>query len=337
MNKYCDALIEQIGFFGKNEKRAVDTVYLGGGTPSLLGPNNINRVLLAVKAAFNLQNPEITLEANPADNLYDTFLSAKESGVNRISLGVQTAIDKELKALNRRHENAHVIKAVDDARKVGINNISLDLMLGIPHQTKQSLNTTLKFLTDLEPNHISAYILKVEENTPLAKTGYKTDDNLCTDLYLHASQFLTNADFEHYEVSNFAKDGYKSKHNLRYWNLDDYIGIGPSAHSFYNGKRFFCEPNLKAFLNNVTYTPDGEGGGADEYIMLKLRTNSGINFNTLKTGYNIDIAPVLNLFKKLEEQNLGILTEQGFKLTTRGFLVSNSIIAQVLSLMERYL
>ncbi len=335
MNEYCDALIEQIGFFGKNEKRAVDTVYLGGGTPSLLGPSNLSRLCLAVKAAFNLQNPEITLEANPADNLYDTFLSAKESGVNRISLGVQTAIDKELKALNRRHENAHVIKAVDDAKKAGINNISLDLMLGIPYQTKQSLNTTLKILTGLAPNHISAYILKVEENTPLAKTGYKTDDNICADLYLHASRFLTNAGFEHYEVSNFAKTGYKSKHNLRYWNLEDYIGIGPSAHSFYNGKRFWCEPNLKAFLNNPTYMPDGEGGGADEYIMLKLRTNNGINFNDLKTKYNIDIAPALNLFDKLQEEKLGILTEQDFKLTTKGFLVSNSIIAQVLSLLER--
>ena len=331
MNDYCDALIEQIGFFGKDEKRAVDTVYLGGGTPSLLGPDNLRRLCLAVRAAFNLCDPEITLEANPADNLLDTFLAASTSGVNRISLGVQSAVEQELKVLNRRHTNSDVIKAVDDARKAGIDNISLDLMLGIPHQTRQSLNTTLKFLTDLEPKHISAYILKVEDSTPLAKMGYTVaDDSLCADLYLDASKTLTNAGFEHYEVSNFAKAGYKSRHNLRYWNLSEYIGIGPSAHSFYKGKRFYCEPDLKAFLNNPAYTPDGEGGKADEYIMLNLRTNKGIDFNALKLEYNIDITPALELFKKLEKNKLGVLSEHNFKLTAEGFLVSNSIIADVL-------
>ena len=338
MDEFCDAVIKQIGFFGKDEERAVDTVYLGGGTPSLLGPNRLSRILNAVRAAFNLRNPEITLEANPADNLYEIFLAAKNAGVNRISFGVQSAIETELKALGRRHTNNQVQKAVQDAKNAGINNISLDLMIGIPYQTKSSLKESIKFLTSLNPNHISAYILKVEDGTPIAKSGYTfADDDFSSALYLDAVNLLDKAGFKQYEISNFAKDGNFSRHNLRYWQLKDYIGVGPSAHSFYKGKRFFCKPNLSEFLNNPTYLPDGDGGGIEEYVMLMLRTVEGINFNTLKTTYGVKTNSLLPLLKKLSLAGLGILNDADFHLTPKGFLLSNSIITQVLSALEENL
>ncbi len=333
--QYTDRLCEHLKTAGQILARRADTLYFGGGTPSLLGGKRIARLVSAAKSAFGLENAEITVESNPADDLKSEFEIMAESGVNRFSLGVQSAIESELKILSRRHTNADVLQTVGDARAAGINNISLDLMLGIPKQTTESLKRSVDFVAQMLPNHISCYILKTEPNTPFGRKNPEQlglpDDDTVADMYLYMSSLLKEYGFEHYEISNFAKPGFRSRHNSGYWKCREYLGLGPASHSFVNGKRFFFERDTEKYLTSPTFINDGDGGDFEEYCMLNLRLSDGIDIELLKEKF--DEQPLLRLLKKAEKLSSTetVETSDGkVKLTEKGFLVSNAVISELL-------
>lgn len=326
---YAKALIREIKQWGDSLSRPIDTVYFGGGTPSLLA-EFLPDIMTAVKSSFTLcENAEITMEMNPADNSEQILNFALKSGVNRLSIGAQSGDDTELKVLGRRHTAKQTVETVELARELGFENISLDIMLALPNSNEKTLEKSLDFITDLKPEHISAYILKVEENTPFNKV-YDTlnlpDEDGAADQYLQMCEYLKNAGYGHYEISNFAKTGKESRHNLKYWKLEDYLGIGPSAHSFLEGKRFYYNRNLNEFIKGTSPLPDGEGGSEEERVMLALRLAEG-----LKIDFTPTLAKKCDLLSKCGLLNM----KDGFiSLTDKGMLLSNSIITEILECMK---
>ncbi len=322
--EYKDAVIRNIGFY---QNLSFDTVYFGGGTPILLW-REICEILDSIGDRIT-NNAEITVEANPCCTDFDTLCSLKQSGVNRISFGLQSGDDKELKALGRLHSSKEGADAVLLAHKAGIDNISADIMLGIPFQTEKSLKGTLSYMTQLPLKHISAYMLKVEPGTPFAKKSVQpADEELITELYVKTADFLNENGFNQYEISNFSKIGQESQHNLKYWRCEEYIGIGPSAHSYYNNKRFSVDRNLLEFIKSPvqkTIITDENVGGYDEWAMLKLRLSEGIDFKTAQIRYNISKKQILDRCRLIPKEYIEI-SDFGIRLTTKGFLVSNAII-----------
>lgn len=334
-DRYTDTLCEHLRLAGQQLNRPADTLYIGGGTPSLLGGERIARLVTCAKENFGLNNAEITVECNPKEHLAEDFRLMASSGVNRLSLGVQSAVENELKALSRRHTNSDVIRSVNDAKNAGINNISLDLMLGIPHQTFESLKQSLDFLLSLEPTHISAYMLKIEPDTPFGQADVATlnlpDEDKTAEMYLYVSDYLKQNGFEHYEISNFANPNYRSRHNTKYWLCQEYLGLGPAAYSYLNGKRFSFSRDTEQYLTSPKVTYDGEGGDFEEYVMLRLRLSDGIDLNELEKHYGKQKADFL--FKKGENlKNSGLinLSDNHLCLTVNGFLVSNAVIGKLL-------
>lgn len=332
LDNYSEALIREINQWGGNINRPIDTIYLGGGTPSLLA-RRLPQVITAVKTVFEVsENAEITLEMNPGGNTECILEYAKKAGVNRLSIGAQSGDDSELSILGRKHTVSDTVKAMKLARKLGFNNISLDIMLGLPNSNGKTLQKSLDFITGLEPEHISAYILKIEPNTVFYKkqdTLSLPEDDLSADQYLQMCEYLKAKGYSHYEISNFSKSGYESRHNLKYWNLQDYLGIGPAAHSCLEGKRFYYPRDIKAFINGNSPLPDGESGSAEEYIMLSLRTHTGTNFSELKRR---DISLSQKFYKKCElfqKNGLLVITPDSIHLTDKGMLLSNSIITEL--------
>ncbi len=330
---YVGALERSIGELGGI---AVDTVYFGGGTPSVLGGERLSRVLDAVKKSLEVDsNAEITVEINPGDAEYDLLGELKNAGFNRISMGVQSGVDSELRVLGRRHDTAQAARAVALAREVGFGNISLDLMLAIPQQTKESLARSIDFLCGLHPEHISAYILKIEEGTPFAEIQESLnlpDDDGQAELYLEAVSLLGQRGYAQYEISNFSLPGRESRHNLKYWHCEEYIGVGASAHSFYNGRRYYYPRDIMRFINAPERIDDGEGGSAEEYAMLALRLTEGLTAQGWQKRFGEEL-PQLFLHKAKRYGNAGLLCcdESGIRLTPEGFLVSNGIIADLIS------
>ncbi|MDR1001843.1 MAG: radical SAM family heme chaperone HemW [Oscillospiraceae bacterium] len=333
---YTSALLREISRY-KGRGIAADTVYFGGGTPPLLGAENIVRIIGGISDAFNISDDaEITLEANPSFSLCELFKAVSFTQtphcVNRISLGMQSANEHELRFLGRRHSNSQVSDAVLAAREAGIENISLDLMLALPRQTEEELAASVRFAHSLAPSHISAYILKVEDNTPFGHAGIvlPEDDSVC-GLYTSAVRLLGEMGYAQYEISNFSKRGMESRHNLKYWNAEEYIGFGPSAHSFFEGKRFFYPRDTESFISSPQAIFDGDGGGEEEYIMLRLRLTEGLVFSDYRDRFGEDVpADYLKRAGELSSRGLLSIDSRAIRLTTEGFLVSNSIIGYIL-------
>ncbi|MBQ8503216.1 MAG: radical SAM family heme chaperone HemW [Clostridia bacterium] len=312
----------------------VDTIYFGGGTPSFFGGERIREVISHIRNNYRLKNAEITVECNPSSVDEKLVKSLKNAGVNRISMGMQSAVTKERKALGRVSDGEKVKECVELFKKHGIDNISLDLMLGVPYQTPESLDKSINFLLSCDIKHISAYMLKLEEDTAFydmqENLSLPDEDTVC-DLYLQTVERLRDEGFLQYEVSNFAKEGYESRHNLKYWHCEEYLGIGPSAHSFLNGRRFYFPRDFESFINSPTPVPDGDGGNEEEYIMLALRLNEGLQNKEFKSRFKKDISR--NVFKKAEifaNQGLLTLSEESIALNEKGFLLSNTIISELL-------
>ena len=311
----------------------IDTVYFGGGTPSVFGGERISQVLSHIKDSYSLTfDAEITVECNPSSVSEEFFLKIKNAGVNRISMGMQSAVDKERLSLGRLSDSNQVKKAVTMARKAGIDNISLDIMLGVPGQSIESLDESIDFLLSLDIPHISAYMLKVEEGTPFDKMGDSLvlpDEDTVSEMYLHTSKRLSLSGYKHYEISNFAKDGKESRHNTRYWLGSDYVGIGPSAHSFFRGERFYYDRDFCSFISGAKPISDGFGGDKDEYIMLRLRLSDGLNFEEYENKYKEKIdAEVISKMEKYQKAGLLHIDDKGIRLTPEGFLLSNVIIGE---------
>lgn len=329
LDVYLSALKGEIKKWGGKINRPIDTVYIGGGTPSLLG-NNIIDLANCIKQNFTLcKNVEFTVEINPASS--DRFLSfAKAAGVNRISIGVQSGSDEMLKILGRTHTKQMAVDTVNMAKKLGFDNISVDLMIALPHSNIKTLEKDIDFMLSLSPQHISAYILKIEPNTVFSKKydglNLPNDDNVA-EQYLYMCDRLQNSGYNHYEISNFAVDNRLSRHNVKYWILDDYLGIGPAAHSCLDGKRFYYPRDLNGFIKQPNIIFDGNAGSKYEELMLGIRMSQGI-----------DLSKVYKEIPKIIKEKITQFEKAGYinvnwpcvSLTNSGMLVSNSIITELL-------
>ncbi len=322
--KYTDAIIRDINNLPKDIY--ADTIYFGGGTPSLLPFNMLNKILETLFHNCHIINPEVTLEVNPCTVTKEKLFQYINIGINRLSLGIQSVHDDELKLLGRIHTWKKAKEIIKSAQIIGFNNISCDVMIGLPKQNIDKIKTTLNQIAELSVQHISAYILKIEENTPFNTQDIINtlpDDDYVSDLYLFMVKELKKLGYTQYEISNFSKIGFESQHNLKYWKCHDYIGLGPSAHSCFNGKRFRISSNLNKYLNSTEkIITDKNPYNDDEKIMLGLRLTEGININ------NFPNKKALFLKKAELFQKMGLINiENNFiKLTPEGFLVSNSII-----------
>lgn len=330
---YVDTVCKRI-----NEAGGVyDTVYFGGGTPSLIGSDNIAKIMSHINRTPDC---EVTLECNPSDtgavNSAFNFEVAAKSGVNRISMGLQSADDSERKSLGRRGGCDDVERAIQRAKSAEIENISLDLMLGVPNQTAESLKKSIEFCKNSGAKHVSAYMLKIEENTPFYRIKdsliLPDEDETC-DLYLLAVEELKKAGFEQYEISNFSVKGFESRHNIKYWRCEEYLGIGAAAHSFVGGKRFYYERSIEKFISGIPPIDDGEGGDKEEYIMLALRLSEGLIFKNYQKRFCKPVSESLIIkAKELEKHGLVKVTDYNIALTVNGFLVSNSVICALVDL-----
>lgn len=334
VDKYATATCAALKKYSQEMGLAFDTIYFGGGTPSLLGNENIEKILQTVRENFSFWAKEVTLEVNPTTASTLDFERLLDAGVNRLSIGVQSAVDEELKQLGRRHTVRDAERTIKMAQEAGFENISVDLMIAVPSQTKRSLQKSIDFCVAQDIQHVSAYLLKIEANTPFyecqAQLALKDDDEQA-ELYLYLVDELEKYGFKQYEISNFAREGYQGQHNLKYWNAEEYLGIGPSAHSFVNGKRFFYPRSLKGFLsgkNEIIY--DGVGGGVEEYLMLKLRLREGVNNNAFKERFGFDIPSVyFERAKTYQKYGLTEVDKETIRFTSQGFLLSNSLISRL--------
>ena len=310
-----------------------DTLYFGGGTPSLLGASRLVAIKEAAFSRFSLDNrSEVTLEANPGAVDFAMLESLSNGGFNRIAFGVQSLNDNVLKVLGRIHSAKQAADSILAAREAGFKQISADLMLAVPTQTIEDISASIAALAALSVEHISAYLLKVEPKTAFGSAQIDVDDDFAADCYLAAAEQLSKNGFLQYEISNFAKDSrFQSRHNLKYWNCEPYLGIGPAAHSFIDGRRFYFERDLAAFCSAPTpwelRRDDGEGGGEDERIMLGLRLNSGIDLSCFSPKTQ---ERVLSRIPPLEKAGLVNNREGVVSLTVLGALVSNSVISRLL-------
>lgn len=334
MDTYTQALLRSMAEWAGASQRRADTLYFGGGTPSLLGGGRIAALIAGARSHFGLANAEITVECNPSDAGGRLFEQLAQAGVNRVSLGLQSAEDAERRALGRRAGVQETEACIRLARAAGIENLSLDLMIGVPGQTAESLRRSIEFCAQAGARHISAYLLKIEEGTAFGRqrdTLALPDEDTVCDFYEQAADLLAQAGFQQYEISNFAQPGFESHHNLKYWNALEYLGLGASAHSFLGGNRFFYPRDLAAFLHGDAPVPDGEGGGFEEYAMLRLRLTEGLLESLVRRRYGHGIPPAMReAASPLEACGLVRQDEAGVRLTRKGFLLSNTVIAHLL-------
>lgn len=334
---YEEKLAETILSF-KEDKISADTVFFGGGTPSLMSREGAEKVFSALRTAFNITpDAEITLEANPSrlEDFAECLSHFKALGVNRLSLGVQSLDSRELEALGRRHTPSDAEKAVDIARKTGFDNISLDLMVRIPHQTEDSLGKTLEKALALSPDHLSLYTLSIEEKTVFG-ARYKKGDSLALadedteeKMWETVCDILSQNGFRHYEISNFAKPQKESRHNLKYWKCEEYLGFGAAAHSYYKGERFSYPKSIDAFIENPLRRDSSEKISQKmrslEYVMLSSRLDTGIDLDKI-----CPTEEFFSLAEALERGGLAKLSPSSLTLTERGWRVSNTVIEKIL-------
>jgi len=349
--RYIDTLILHMEDYSPGAKSyTVDTVFIGGGTPSTVPLPNMLDLIDGIYDNFEISNDvEFTMEINPASADLATLKRLRKAGVNRISFGMQSSCDNELKALSRIHNFQDFENSYDMARRAGFANINVDVMFGIPEQTKKSLSTTLERLCALEPEHISLYGLKIEENTPFAQIKDSLrlpDEDDEFQMYMESVKYLEEQGYKQYEISNFARNGNKCSHNLKYWNCEDYLGLGPAAHSYYNNTRFSFKNDVEMYveaLENVEqefditdeYYEISASERVGEYIMLRMRLNEGINTDKFHELFGLD-------FEKLYGDFLAHYMKNGFihkklknyAFTVNGMYVSNYILAEMLDFNE---
>ena len=338
-DSYVDALCKEILSYKTSPKRQIDTVYFGGGTPSLLSSSQAQRIIGSIREVFDISdNAEITLEANPGTLTREKTVAYKSLGFNRVSMGLQSIHENEMKKLGRIHNYQDFISSFKLLREAGFDNINVDLMYGIPYQTKDSFRETLRAVTELSPEHISAYGLILEEGTPLylerEALPLPTIDEEC-DMYDLACAFLREAGYEHYEISNYAKAGKRSRHNMIYWNLKDYIGVGAAAHSYLDGARYYNSDNVEEYINSVT---DGNHARHREeidlpfeYVMLKLRLSDGFLLSDYEEKFGVSFMNGKEgIIDKFDKSGLLTFKDGRIRLTERGFYLSNSILIEIL-------
>ena len=325
---YLYSLLKEIDYYYQNEP--LDTIYFGGGTPSLMEISELNKLL----NKFNLtKNTEITIEVNP-DSIDEKYLiGLKDIGFNRLSIGSQSFDDKLLKQIGRRHNSNQIFHTIELAKKAGFENISVDLIYGLPNQTLEMFKKDLDIINSLSIQHVSLYGLKIDEGCYFYKNYPQNlpDDDIQADMYLTAIEKLK--DFEHYEISNFAKRGFKSKHNLNYWKENEYYGFGIAAHGFIDGVRYSNYTKLDKYLENPVEREYGkfltEQEKLEESIFLGFRIKEGIDTKTINEKYHIDFdTKYKNIIEKYISTGHLIKTQEGYQLSNEGFLLSNIILSE---------
>lgn len=348
MNAYQKALLTHLKETAPQARDyVVDTIYFGGGTPSLYGPKRVKELLGCIRRRFEVAgNAEITLEANPDSADQKTLAAFRRAGINRISLGMQSAHDDELAALHRPHTFQQVQEAVAAIRKAKLKNLTLDLIYGLPGQDMARWRDSVEQALALRPEHLSCYGLKVEPGTPLqarVDRGERLpDDDLQADMYLWMVARLETAGYHQYEISNFARPGFQSRHNLKYWLTRPYLGFGPGAHSDFGGRRFSFLRDLNGYIDGVLegkpiidsddLIPKRERSG--EYLMLRLRTTRGIEEWEYRREYFMNFDPIEQKLAEYEHRGWAARDGQRWRLTPQGFLVSNQLIGELLELQE---
>lgn len=344
----------EVGDFDVN-RYFVDSIFLGGGTPSLLSSESMQRILGAVDSVFCIdKEAEITVESNPGSLSLEKLMAYKSAGINRISIGIQSFDDSELLQIGRIHDVDTALKTVEASRKAGFDNLNFDLIFSLPNQTLKRWDKNLKAAINLSPEHLSIYGLQLEEGTEFFerfKNGEfdETSDELDRQMYHQTCDMLKDSEFAHYEISNWSKPGYECRHNLKYWQFIDYLGIGPSAASFLNGFRFEVVSSLTDFMlahkiNRDVYRPDEIytnifsevhqntlKDSVGEFAFTALRTVDGISFDKFKSEFGVDFMKYYESEKsELEDYiELGYLNidENGIRLTRSGIDISNSIMS----------
>ena len=333
--EYLDTLIAEILGYKRHPKITVDTVFFGGGTPSLLLPTEIEKLFVAIRETFEiLPDAEITIEANPRTLSREKLEIYRALGINRLSIGLQSIHENEQKSLGRIHNCADFLDNFNLAREVGFDNISVDLMYGIPEQTPDSFSETLDTVMALRPEHISAYGLIIEEGTPFFEMqenlNLPTEDTEC-DMYRLAVEKLSSAGYSHYEISNYARDGHESRHNLHYWRLDEYIGVGVAAHSYFDGRRYCNSESLSDYTANSRSCTDNDDEREFEYAMLVFRLAEGLSLSDFEARFS-------HSFEDGREELISRYTSLGYMrrdgdrlaLTDDGMYVSNAILSELL-------
>ncbi len=336
---YTKRLCEEITACAEKlgEKRPqADTVYFGGGTPTLLRVEQFSEIIDTVNERFGIENgAEITAEVNPKTADLERLKEMRSLGINRLSIGMQSVHDSELRALGRIHTHADFLKSFEDARNAGFENISADLMYGIPEQSIESFASSIKSLAGLQPEHISSYSLTVEEGTNFARRQSSLnlpDEDTVADMYTLMSGILCDSGYEKYEISNFAHKGQASRHNLKYWKRENYLGFGPAAHSFYGGARYSNSRDVEAYLLGEdirdSYEIIGGDEAIDEYVMLGMRLSEGIDICEFERIFDADfMARYGNTFKRFSPEYIYI-DKNVCRFTDKGMLVSNYILSE---------
>ncbi|ARP49514.1 radical SAM family heme chaperone HemW [Caproicibacterium lactatifermentans] len=339
MNLYTNRIIEEIKKYKlEYPDMTADTLYFGGGTPSLLGAERLCRILTAARQAFGLENAEITLEANPDGELQPLFEQVHAAGVNRVSLGLQSADERELRLLGRQHTAQDAARAVEDAHRAGIANVSLDLMLAVPGQTAETLQKSVQFCLQAGVTHLSMYLLRIEPHTAYWQRREQMDlpdDDKAAELYEKACSLAEKGGLRQYEISNFARPGQESRHNLKYWDLAPYLGLGPAAHSYFGGKRFYWPRSLRGFLAGEAPLPEEDAeipaGSFAEYAMLRLRLTAGLREADCRKRFGHGIPDAMRrTAQRYVPAGLTQVSPESLRLTRRGFLVSNPLLADLL-------
>lgn len=347
MENYVSAMMLQMEDISDSCRGyTVDTVYFGGGTPSMLQINQFTRLMDSIRRNFRLsKDAEITCEANPGTVNLKYLKGLRKLGINRLSLGMQSLDDRELKVLGRIHSAEQFEDTFENARRAGFKNISIDIMYGLPGQTLSSFCDTLRHVTMIDPEHISLYCLKIEEGTPFFKmrdTLRLPDDDTEYDMYMKAVEFLSARGFERYEMSNFARDGKYSRHNLKYWNCEEYIGIGASAHSYFGGERYSIIRNAESYINGLEILESGipiidesrfidKTESMNEYVMLRMRLEDGVDMNEFEKRYGVDFyAKFGHLLEEYIEGGFVKRIGDSYAFTSKGMFVSNYILSAVL-------
>lgn len=342
IEEYGKALLKEIEIRARKiEERKVSTVYLGGGTPSLLDSRWIEQILEKVREEFVLENPEITIEVNPGTVTKQKLEEYHKMGINRISIGLQATQKELLQRIGRIHDYEQFVQTYEDARNCGFCNCNVDLMLALPGQTLKMLEESVRKIVLLEPEHISVYSLILEEGTPMAKWIEEGKMKLPKEeierkMYWKVKELLEKAGYFHYEISNFAKPDYFSKHNWNCWNQGEYLGFGVAAHSYYNSKRFSNTTFLEEYIQKVTQGRVEEIMQIEEiqnkeevrkeYMLLGLRKIEGVSIGSFKQKFGEN--PIYHYRKELDKlikQALVEIEGDNIKLTTKGLDLANLV------------
>ena len=347
MDRYQKALLTQIkSMVPRLKGRTVDTIYIGGGTPSYYGEKRLRELLGYLQRHLSVaKNAEITVECNPDTVDLKSMIRLRKAGVNRISLGMQSADPDQLRCVHRVHDPQQVIWAVEDIRAAKIENLSLDLIYGLPGQSIDSWTDTIRAALALHPDHLSCYGLKVEEGTPLARRVDEEGDmdlpdgDSQADFYLEAVEQIQQAGFRQYEISNFARTGMESRHNLKYWMGREYAGFGPGAHSYLDGVRYAWPRDLAGYLEALeagepvamaekeTVPPREQ---AREYLLLRMRTMRGIEEWEYRRSFGLNFEPISRRLEFFESHRWAEQSDHRWHFTPQGFLLSNTLIADLL-------